>query len=450
MDENGDCLFDDRALDPFIAKRYGMEGAIMPLKGFGLKVVNRNTLLTLLRADLDSQESRVRSYSTSDDWHARMAAFCINLPERSLAQVRELDILPLRDGRWVSANSGVSYLPMTGEASIPPGVDMRVLDPQAVANASRKSLFLFLGAEEPSNAQVRHAIIESYSQRTQTQDLATSKAHLRYLYLTHSLEDVAEEEWEDVHVYDEEESPIYPLETDVYLASGHPYGPEALFSPSDRNSGLRIPFLHSSYLEGEPNRPGSSHPGWKEWLSEFIGIRDRLRLLTRSGDSLSDTFEDVAYNRPEKFLGLLQHLWEYEGQGISSGSDIASEIGVLPAGALCTDQRRPFDYQLSVCYLPLSNLRAQCARYIEGGEKFPFLNLLGDTSDEQIERNWGFLHSVLGVYKNEDKRFFRDILRRIQAFNREGLSTDRIGRLVGILLAIEAISPGDEDEVVIL
>lgn len=451
-DRNGNCLFDDRALDPFIAKGYTAL-ATQILKGYGLGVLSFDTVFDLLKADLESQDSRVRSRSTSEDWHTRMAKlFSYSFEAKFtsvIAQLRTFDILPLRDGRWVSANSGVLYLPTTGKFPIPPGVDMRVLDPLAVANSRRRSLFLHLGAKESSKAQVRNAILGGYGQRTQPQDLATSKAHLHYLYLTHVPGQAPERGWENVHVCGDDGSPTYPRETDMYLTSSHRYGPEALLSPSEGLLGLRVPLLHSSYLDGEPSYPDSSHPGWKEWLCHYVGLHDRLRLSSRSGDSLSDTFKYVADYRPEKLLGLLQYLWEYEGQNIRRTSGIAGELGLLPAGQLCTERGHPSECKLIDCYLPLPCLQRQCARYMEEGENFPFLKLPGATSTKQIEDKWGFLHSVLQVRMATDERFFQDILRRIQYCNPEGLSLNRIRRLVDLYLAIEAKIVGDLEKAVV-
>ncbi|KAH1371700.1 hypothetical protein KXX10_006688, partial [Aspergillus fumigatus] len=123
------------------------------LKEYGLRVGSFDLILRMLKSDLESSTSRVKSHVTSADFHSRISQLLstiANEHEDGMRTLNELAILPLRNGEWVPANSGPVYLPKTGEIDIPADVDFRILDPAAVANEDRRALFTHLGAVELS------------------------------------------------------------------------------------------------------------------------------------------------------------------------------------------------------------------------------------------------------------------------------------------------------------
>jgi hypothetical protein len=71
-------------------------------------------------------------------------------------------------------------------------------------------------------------------------------------------------------------------------------------------------------------------------------------------------------------------------------------------------------------------------------ENFPFLKLLGTLSVEQLSSNWIFLHTELGVKKDENVEFLLDILKWLKEANPEASSIEdheRICRLYGAIYA---------------
>lgn len=164
MDSDGNPLLDDSSLDPFISTAYpaALEET---LKEYGLRVGSFDLILRMLKSDLESSTSRVKSHVTSADFHSRISQLLstiANEHEDGMRTLNELAILPLRNGEWVPANSGPVYLPKTGEIDIPADVDFRILDPAAVANEDRRALFTHLGAVELSVSAVRSAILANY------------------------------------------------------------------------------------------------------------------------------------------------------------------------------------------------------------------------------------------------------------------------------------------------
>ncbi|KAM0280906.1 hypothetical protein ACHAQH_003795 [Verticillium albo-atrum] len=71
-DRNGASLFDDSALDPFISTAYN-QASVNALQPYGLSVCNIFIICDLLKADLANPQSRMKSPSTSEDWHSAVA-----------------------------------------------------------------------------------------------------------------------------------------------------------------------------------------------------------------------------------------------------------------------------------------------------------------------------------------------------------------------------------------
>jgi hypothetical protein len=446
MDSDGNPLLDDSSLDPFISTAYpaALEET---LKEYGLGVATFDLILRMLKSDLERSTSRVKSHVTSADFHSRISQLLSRIEnEDEMRTLNDLAILPLRNGEWVPANSGPIYLPKTGEIDIPTAVDFRILDPAAVANEDRRALFIHLGAVEPSISAVRSAILANYSPLYSEVCMEDSRAHLRYLYLTHESRQI-EDDFCNVRVYCDHGIMNNPHEEEVYLPSNHPYGAEALLGPTEYSQGMEVLLMHSAYLENIPTRPHSHYPSWRGWLITALGIRERLSLVSPDGDSLSDTWTYVAESRPRKLLGLLEYLWEYQRSELRRSADLIMEIQSTNATRLC-NMDLPDDCRLDETYLPLSNLQALCQRFMEEDEPFPFLYLEEELSDEELYSKWIFLHNYFSVGKDDDMEFLLNVLYWIQSANPDESTLTSYKRLWDLYIAIEAKHLAAEDRVV--
>lgn len=447
MDSEGNPLLDDSSLDPFISTAYPA-GLDETLEEYGLGVGTFDLILRMLKSDLESSTSRVKSSVTSADFHSRISQLLSrieNEDEDEMRTLHELAILPLRNGEWVSANSGPVYLPKTGEIDIPAHVDLRILDPAAVANEDRRAFFIHLGAVEPSISAVRSAILANYSPSYSGVYIEDSRAHLRYLYLTHERRQI-EDDFCDIRVYCDHGFTNNPHEEEIYLPSNHPYGPEALLGPTEYSQGMEVLLMHSTYFENIPARPHSNDPSWRAWLITSLGIRERLSLVSSDGGSLSDSWIYVAESRPERLLGLLEHLWEYQRSELHQTADLIMEIQSMNATRLC-DIDLPEDCRLDETYLPLSNLQALCQRFMQENENFPFLYFEG-LSDEELYSKWIFLHNDFSVGKDDDMDFLLNVLYWIQSANPDESTLTAYERLWDLYIAIDAKHLAAEDRLV--
>jgi hypothetical protein len=327
---------------------------------------------------------------------------------------------------------------MTDNIPIPPGVEIPVIDPGAVSNHDRRTLFTHLGVVESSVAGVRNAILKAYEANDGRVDVAESRAHLHYLYLT-SQHDEAQIGPRSIYVWTHRISRADPRRVDVFLPSDHPYGPGALLQRAGDAPGLTVAFLHPLYLNNVPQPLTTSNLSWKKWLVDFLGVRDKLRLVSPSRDCLSRDWLYVAEHRPEKFLGLLEHLWKDEGSRYIGGNDsLKAQIRHMNADMLCYGSASEGRVRLCDTWLPLPPLQRQCLRFMEWSEPFPLLNLEDTTAAEQLSAKWMFLHTNFSVGMAEDTDFFLDILRWIQRANPDASSLSRSQRVLDLYLTIDA------------
>jgi hypothetical protein len=331
---------------------------------------------------------------------------------------------------------------MTDNIPIPPGVDIPVIDPGAVSSHDRRTLFTHLGVVESSVAGVRNAILKAYEANDGRVDVAESRAHLHYLYLTsqHNQTQIGPG---DIYIWNHCTQYADLCLVDVFLPSDHPYGPDALLQPAGDAPGHAVLFLHPTYLEDVPQPLVTINLSWKKWLVNFLGVRDKLRLVSPSRDCLSREWLYVAEHRPEKLLGLLEHLWEDEGSRYISVSDsLKAQIRDMNADMLCYGLASEGRVRLCDTWLPFPPLQRQRVRFMEWQEPFPFLKLEDTTAAEQLSAKWMFLHTNFSVGMAEDTDFFLDILRWIQRANPNASSLSRSQRVLDLYIAIDAKCSG--------
>lgn len=237
-----------------------------------------------------------------------------------------------------------------------------------------------------------------------------------------------------------------PHEEEIYLPHSHPYGPKALLGPTEYSQGMEVLLMHSTYFESIPSRPHSDYPSWRAWLTTSLGIRERLSLVSSDGDSLSDSWTYIAETRPGKLLGLLQYLWKYQSSELRQNADLIMEIQSMNARKLC-NRDLPDDCRLDETYLPLSNLRALCHRFMEEDEPFPFL-YLEELLDEELYSKWIFLHNDFSVGKDDDMGFLLNVLYWIQSANPDESALTSYERLWDLYITIGAKHLAAEDRVV--
>ncbi|KAJ4246269.1 hypothetical protein NW762_013620 [Fusarium torreyae] len=410
-DKNGEPRLDDPQKDLFISPNY-IETVVDILMNYGLRRITCGQFLDLLEIDLRSSNSRMRGKDTTDEWHSGMAFALWGISEISPPdhrRLKSLPILPLRDGTWTSIDSGPVYLPTTDGPEIPESLDLRVLSLSAVRNADRRSFFQHLFVYEATVDLVRKTIIESFASSTGLL-LDDIKSFLAYLYLTHRTGFHAREGYSKVRVIDHGWNNVSPCNKVVYLPGrDQPYSPGTLWFAQSMPPNLSTCLLHPDLLKDAPARQGLFHPSWSTWLRDFIGVQDRLSILSPGGEDLSHVFLYVLEHRPSIFLGFFEYLWILDMTKVLKCPAVITEIQNLPAHNLCGVN---FAIKLQETWLPRKSLKRIVERYMEHPGYFPFLKV-EDDADVQLVNKWNFLSQYFSVGNFVNMDFFLEILRCI-------------------------------------
>lgn len=408
---HGKPLFDDEANDPYISPKYTRKATGI-LRSYGLQIQSPPELMDLIEMDIRRPNPSMHG-ETSEEWHSVLAKlFCgwfdKNWPVRQ--RLKSVPLLPLREGEWQSAEGLRVYFPTTRGIEIPQNLGLKVLDPIASANTDRRALFERLGASEAKVPLVRDSILAAFDAPKHL-FLSDSRAYLHFLYLTHAPHSLGSE-LSRAGIASEARIRIRPQQTDVYLSkTTNPYDAKNLLTALDSTPGLAVEIVHSMYMVNVPSQPTSDHPTWERWLYDSLGVRERLRIISRDGKSLSEAFLYVLEHRSDAFLGLFEHLWVYESSCLRDNDHLRHQICELPAKDLCNVN---YALRLQDTWLPLEDLKEDVSRYMEDSKSFPFLKIDASEMTDQFVSKWQFLCSYFSVGHKENLNFLLEILDRIE------------------------------------
>ncbi|KAF5021901.1 hypothetical protein F66182_6049 [Fusarium sp. NRRL 66182] len=383
QDKAGSPLLDDPINDSILSSKYPPKAA-NTLKEYGLETFNKTWFLELLELHFHNPSLRLSTMGCTQEWHNTLARLLPQFlaDEEHSERIKSLLLLQLRDGSLVSAASGPVYFSTTGDIDIPESLNLRVVSSSASRGLYLRTLCQQLGVLQATVAQVRSLILDGFS-TSKDLSLDDIKSYLRYLYLTHKqFHAEYEQPYHAVKIMTLEMAIKRPCVSIVYLpGTDHPYTPQNLLGLSHA-----LNFLHPEILEDAPDRPGFLHLPWKMWLCECLGIRERLSLFrpktlggqestTGEMDVLSEDYEYVLKHHPARLLGLVQHLWAFDGPRLLRSPNLVSEIQGLAAQNLCAVDR---PLNLRDAWVPFKELKECVEHYMEYPDEFPFLKLEGE------------------------------------------------------------------------
>ncbi|RKK76347.1 hypothetical protein BFJ69_g6997 [Fusarium oxysporum] len=454
-DENNEPLLEDPMHDTFLSHDYPLAAALS-LKDYGLAALTRSQFLDLLEIDLENPNSKMRT-NTSKSWHSAVARLLSRiLTDDECSRLKSLPLIQLTDGSWTSVASGPVYFPDAENSCLPEALNIRVASYLASQEPERKSLYRQLGVSQTKVIEVRQMILDSF-ECSGTLSLKDVQSYLHYLYLTHqsfTLEN--ERPYRQVRVFTTDMNLQCPQSTVIHLmGTDDPYSLESFLDPALLVANLHASFLHSEISNNGPKQPSLFHPSWKSWLCNCVGIRERLSLTGPKSDVKSDAQSDaanddyptvgasetlsnaldyVSKHHKDKFLGILEHLWVFEGPAILKCPALVSKIKGLPALTLCSvDSSR----ELQITWFPSNHLKSYVRNFMEHPDEFPFLKL-----DEEKDINlalaskWAFLTKNLGVKWKYDLSFLLEILKSIRRHSGTALSSSQIEKVLALYATI--------------
>ncbi|KAK7425103.1 hypothetical protein QQX98_000017 [Neonectria punicea] len=424
LDQHGEPLFRDSDQEFYLSKKYMAADASL-LVPYGLQSLSYEEMIELVQCDLKDAggPSRMKNPDTDEDWHSRAAqALLLAKGDKQYPNgqdpVRSLDLIPLNNGAWVSANRNVMYYShCAGNIEVPAGLGLNLVSAKAAANPQRRELFDALDVEEIPIKGARGLILANVQSRGSC-SLETSIGYLRFMYLSEILMDDIPSKLETFRVYDQQVKEYMPFRQEVYLPTTHEYSPSELLGPGDSGKkGFNAAFLHEGYLEDEPPTPEGFSLSWTDWLESRISLRRNLQIVqVKDGKlKLSAAFRYIEETRPEKLLGALQHHWPLEEAIIRESPEVLEDLCNMEVVCKGKDACALSEV-LCTTYLPLPELERKHARYTED-EEFMFLDLGEEITTGSYRPKWGFLVDYLCVGDQDDLDFYLSILKDIRYSN---------------------------------
>ncbi|KAF0643247.1 hypothetical protein FPSE5266_06898 [Fusarium pseudograminearum] len=165
------------------------------------------------------------------------------------------------------------------------------------------------------------------------------------------------------------------------------------------------------------NKPTEEDPFWGHLR---IDVLNWISQNPVKANVLSEQCKHVLENCPDRFLGLIQHLWQDDGPHITKSPSLLSEIQQLPAKDLCGVSR---PVKLRQTWFPLPHLQDIAKTYLEYPSEFPFLKIEEEKNmTVTVTTKWGFLTEYLGVKDKNSLEFLLQLLECIKhSWDRESI-----------------------------
>lgn len=429
LDHTDNPLLPDSVPPQYLASEYSYAD-LNRLKDYGLQTMETSEFLQKLESDLNNRSSKVKSIFTDEKWHACLADCLISMFSDCPNKIKQLTLIPLIEGRWVSANENTIYYSHTcNKYPIPTDLGLKLVDYGTGKNTQRRRLFDSLGIKNAQVMDIRRLIFDKYLYSSSSvKDLATSRSHLNFLYLTaHLAHKTDDSNYARIHILDQEHRcKLSDATHPVYFVDDKVYGAKELFRIvnvdtdfDDAAPGLDVSFIHHEYMKDPPKQPEGELQSWEIWLRGALGICNIIPLFTK-GETWSDSYHlskeclYVSKHRPKKFLGFLLDNWrQIDDEAIIRTSNLTKELSKLEV--LCESGRK---HPLGKTYLPIA-AHQEARRFFEDDEFFPWLYM--DVSlrddDTKISELQALAKKIGFGFPKSEVEFYLDILRHIQYNN---------------------------------
>lgn len=443
VDVHGDPLFEDLTrAEIYLSRGYDVADWSR-LRSLGVRTINFGEALDRVEADLLRPKSMIKGDVKSVDWRKRVFTFLSTPFEEDYLSARgrieRFPIIPLQDGRWVSAQSLPIYFPTTGLSTIPQDLGLNLVSQPATTLLSRNRLFKHLGVVSCEAKEVISRIYSHYS-------LASWKplsSHIHLHYLFENLPETANDVNTKVWLLGENLEKVWlsgPRKEHMYFEEpGNPYGPgqvlrvKSLFGNYNSLLSSGVHFIHPASVtySGDTDSHGRTYD---RWLEEVFRVHRCPQLLHPLKPELSKEFAHIIKQCPEKLVSVLREYWP-------TYKPLISQYGLcetLKASKVPVEMSEEF-VALSNSYLPLPKLKGVMT---DAGVSTAslFLKLSIKLLDEDQEK-WEFL-KTFGVGVRDDARL------HLRALERQASSSVRsidANRVISVYAQIAKRSYTEED-----
>ncbi|KAF4631646.1 hypothetical protein G7Y89_g6486 [Cudoniella acicularis] len=234
-------------------------------------------LATVILRDASTFRNRPRR------WHSDLAKILLALIVRDEHKliISALDIIPLRDGNWVSAQGRtIFFSEMTNDLKIPEGIPVMFVDPEAEASSDTRNLFAQLGVRLWEATEICRLIRDLHADPSFNPALLSRKqlvSHAEFLF----------------------KAPRQVPDNSELCG---------IFEQLE----LQYQFLHTDYYDAIPPQQRLS---WIIWLCDNFNLSRLPRLISPglgSSFNLSDDFKFILGKcESSDVLLLLRNNWDY-------------------------------------------------------------------------------------------------------------------------------------------
>jgi hypothetical protein len=245
--------------------------AVEGIASIGVSQLTPHEFLDDLRSLVNEDPQSFRSRSLH--WHTQLAEslYKLTTDEKLLSLMQNIDLVPLQDGTWTSAE-GKSMFFAKGKSSlkIPSGINVLVVDESVELDVSRRKLYVSLGVKAWEASKICRLILRVHESPTFDAKALTAEqliSHVVFLYKA---------SWQppkDVAIWFATVRDERCIGRQLYVAGS--VAPDSSAARVFAKLQERFPVIHNGYLEALP-----SDADWPHWLVKNLGLSMIPRLIT--------------------------------------------------------------------------------------------------------------------------------------------------------------------------
>ncbi|KAF2176286.1 hypothetical protein K469DRAFT_682619 [Zopfia rhizophila CBS 207.26] len=316
-DDNREPLIPSTNECNYLSHKYPSED-MDDLKWLGVQIISEEIFLNHLCDFVSNQPGTFQKMPHK--WHSRLSTILgimILKNDDFKSIIGGLQIVPLRNGEWISASRGsLTFSLKSGNSMIPKGIEVFEVHADAERDSHRRNFLTILGARKPDPAGICDFIFQTHISeefRPENLDNADLISHIEFLYRAG---------WKDsgAHLWFVAKNGSHHRGSEMYVDSEVPYSASIMFKEQRQS----FPFLHGDYWN-----QSRSPDDLREWLVRRLGVAVIPRLVVEGkakepSFTMSKDFEFVIHNHTssEALLLLKQH-WKYYSKWIVDGSSEA-------------------------------------------------------------------------------------------------------------------------------
>ncbi|ORY09664.1 hypothetical protein BCR34DRAFT_568008 [Clohesyomyces aquaticus] len=350
----------------FISRGYPVEYENF-LDLLGVKKISEDTFLEDIAVYITTNARHFQNQPHS--WHSELSGVLTSMINRNFSHktmIAKWEILPLRDGRWISSETGSILWPASFHMpSVPGGIDVLELQTKVKEDPFRAALATSLGAKNYDEREICDAIVRTHMDPDLQPGTVTDEdliSHISFLMRADWRPRAFQKNIPNLWFVADNGS--RHRGTVIYIDSEQPHAATKIFRDRDR-----FYFLDKRYSKAL----SGINQHWQLWLSEQLQltILPRLVMVEQAAGRTFTLSDDIKYiiqqGSPLVLLLLLREWWPHyekwivEKQGAYIGVD---KISVEKLRALISSLTVPCrggsTARLSETVLPRTEILLAC------------------------------------------------------------------------------------------